>query len=333
MFVVEELARATGNFNKTRVLGKGVHGTIFKGMLRDGGIVAVKKSNRIDGGQVRQFINEVFILSQISHRNMVKLLGCCLETEIPLLVYEYVCNGALPDHLHGESRGSKLSWQSRLRIAGEVAGALAYLHSYASIAIYHRDIKSSNILLDENYRSVVSDFGLSRPVPNNKAHLTTMVRGTLGYLDPEYFRSGRITDKSDVYAFGVVLAELLTGKEVMPSDGSQGLVVRFKSLMKHNRLFEMVEKKLLDEAQEDEILAVAKIAQKCMKFNAKKRPNMKAVASDLNKMRREKDQPSFISSGSDPLSKIIEPPPNDTSKSVRASWDNTAFLYFNSLSQ
>ncbi|KAL6534280.1 hypothetical protein OROHE_013205 [Orobanche hederae] len=203
LFKIEELEKATNQFNESRVLGKGGLGTVYKGMLPDGRIVAVKKANIADQSQVGQFINEVCILSQLSHRHIVRLLGCCLETDVPLLIYEYVSNGTLSHHIHNEPNTPQMSWEVRLRIAAEVAEALAYLHSYASTAIFHRDIKSSNILLDEKYRAVVSDFGISRSVPTDRTHLTTLVGGTFGYIDPEYFRSGQLNDKSDVYAFGV----------------------------------------------------------------------------------------------------------------------------------
>ncbi|XP_059666606.1 wall-associated receptor kinase 5-like [Cornus florida] len=291
LFIVEELEKATDNFNESRFLGKGGLGTVYKGMLTDGSIVAVKKSNIIDETQVGQFINEVIILSHINHRNIVKLLGCCLEIEVPMLVYEYVSNGTLSDHLHDEGYGS-MSWNNRLRVAGEIAGALAYLHSYASTTIFHRDIKSSNILLDENYRAVVSDFGLSRSVPLNKTHLTTLVGGTFGYLDPEYFRSGQLTDKSDVYAFGVILAELLTGRKAVSSDRSdEGLVLNFRSSMKQNRLFETLETIVVNDGREDEIQVVATLAKKCIKLNARKRPNMKEVAAELDRLIRIQEQP------------------------------------------
>lgn len=150
-------------------------------MLQDGSIVAVKKSSVVDKYQVGCFINEVFILSQINHINIVKLLGCCLKYEVPLLVYEYVSNCTLSHHLHDEGHVLTISWEDHLRIAGVVARALAYMHSYATSAIFHRDIKSGNILVDENCREVVSDIGLSKSVPLNRTHLTTLGEGTFGY--------------------------------------------------------------------------------------------------------------------------------------------------------
>ncbi|KAL0446278.1 UNVERIFIED_CONTAM: Wall-associated receptor kinase [Sesamum latifolium] len=292
LFKIEELEKATDNFSGSRVLGKGGHGTVYKGMLSDGRIVAVKKANVIDNSeQVGQFINEVSILSQINHRHIVKLLGCCLETEVPLLVYEHISNGTLSHHLHDEPNSSSFSWENRLRIAAEVAGALAYMHSYASTAIFHRDVKSSNILLDENYKAVVSDFGLSRSVPIDKTHLTTLVGGTFGYLDPEYFRSGKLNDKSDVYAFGVVLAEILTGQKAVSIGDDHGLAFRFRSAVKDNSLFDILDKVVVSEGKEEEILALAKLAKRCLKINAHKRLNMKEVAAELDQLRKTKEVP------------------------------------------
>ncbi|KAF8404139.1 hypothetical protein HHK36_009019 [Tetracentron sinense] len=288
IFTAKELEKATDNYNNNRILGQGGHGTVYKGMLTDGRIVAVKKSKIVDEGQIEQFINEVAILSQINHRNVVKLFGCCLETEVPMLVYEFISNGTLFDHIHDQSEEFSVSWNDRLRIATEVAGAVAYLHSAASIPIYHRDIKSTNILLDEKYKAKVADFGTSRSVSTDKTHLTTLVQGTFGYLDPEYFQSSQFTEKSDVYSFGVVLVELLTGQKPISSIRSQeerSLAVHFISSMKENRLFDILDTRVVTESEKEELIAVSSLAKRCLNLNGKKRPTMKEVAMNLEGMR------------------------------------------------
>ncbi|XP_050104241.1 wall-associated receptor kinase-like 22 [Malus sylvestris] len=284
LFNSKELEKATDNFSADRILGQGGQGTVYKGMLADGRIVAVKKSKIVAGGEVGQFINEIVILSQISHRNVVKLLGCCLETEVPLLVYEFILNGTLSQYIHHQNEEFPLTWEMRLRVSIEVAGALSYLHSAASFPIYHRDIKSSNILLDEKYRAKVADFGTSRSVAIDQTHLTTRVHGTFGYLDPEYFQSSQFTEKSDVYSFGVVLAELLTGEKpvsVLSSQESRSLATYFLLSMEENRLFDILHARVMKEAVKDEIMAVANLAQRCLNLNGKKRPTMKEVAAEL----------------------------------------------------
>ncbi|CDP11258.1 unnamed protein product [Coffea canephora] len=292
IFKENELAKASDQFSEDRILGRGGQGTVYKGMLTDGKIVAIKKSMKVDESQLEPFINEVVILSQVNHRNVVKLLGCCLETEVPLLVYEFIPNGTLSSLIHNHIDDEfPFTWNFRLRIAGEIAGALAYLHSAISIPIYHRDIKSSNILLDEKYIAKVSDFGTSRSIGADKTHLTTLVKGTFGYLDPEYFQSSQFTEKSDVYSFGVVLVELLTRKKPISSseseeDGNLNLATRFLMMMDENRLDSILDCQLLDESIKEEVISVAKLAQRCLDSNGKNRPTMKEVAIELENIRR-----------------------------------------------
>ncbi|KAF6164583.1 hypothetical protein GIB67_017244 [Kingdonia uniflora] len=296
IFVSEELEKATDNFNENRVLGRGGSGTVYKGMLPDGRIVAIKKSKLVDETQIGQFINELVILSEISHKNIVKVMGCCLETEVPLLVYEFISRGTLSEHLHGENLISSISWEDRLRICKEIAGALSYLHSSLSTPIFHRDIKSSNILLDENFKAKVSDFGISRSVPDEQTHLSTLVQGTFGYLDPEYFHSGQFTEKSDVYGFGVVLVELLTGQKPISSTRSEeeaNLAMHFISSVKEDRVLQILETRIANEARKEEIQIVASLAKKCLKLVGKKRPTMKEVLIQLENLRVFQHQESL----------------------------------------
>ncbi|KAL1151160.1 hypothetical protein V6Z11_A09G022000 [Gossypium hirsutum] len=289
LFTSKEMEKATDHYNENRILGQGGQGTVYKGMLIDGSIVAIKKSKMVEGKKfdekkVEQFINEVIILSQINHRNVVKLLGCCLEAEVPLLVYEFIPNGTLYDLIRKQNEELPLTWEMRLRIAIEIANALFYLHSAASAPIYHRDIKSSNILLDDKYRAKVSDFGTSRSVALEQTHLTTRVEGTFGYMDPEYFRTNQFTEKSDVYSFGVVLIELLTGQKPISANQSEpvrSLVSYFLHSMQENSLFKILNPMVVKDGPEQEIMVVALLAKRCLNLNGKKRPTMKQVAMEL----------------------------------------------------
>ncbi|RVW68595.1 Wall-associated receptor kinase 5 [Vitis vinifera] len=231
LYSVEELEKATDGFNLSRIIGKGGLGTVYKGMLSDGSIVAIKKSNTVDEKQLDQFINEVLILSQINHRHIVKLL-------------EYL---------------GKIGCE----LQREIAGALAYLHSHASTAICHRDIKSSNYCW--------------------------MKTSGLYFLTLD--SQGQLTDKSDVYAFGVVLAELLTGEKAISFDRfEQGLASHFRSAMKQNHLFDILDNQVVNEGQKDDIFAVAKLTKRCLKLNGKKRPTMKQVEIDLQQLGRFQEQ-------------------------------------------
>ncbi|KAM0005077.1 putative protein kinase RLK-Pelle-WAK family [Helianthus debilis subsp. tardiflorus] len=288
LFTARELEKATDNFNENRILGRGGQGTVYKGMLVDGRIVAIKKSKVVDESQLEQFINEVVILSQVNHRNVVRLLGCCLETDVPLLVSEFISNGTLYDRLHGETNEFPISLNMRLQIATEIAGALAYLHSATSIPIYHRDIKTTNILLDDKYRAKVSDFGTSRFVSIEQTHLTTLVKGTFGYLDPEYFQSSQFTEKSDVYSFGVVLVELLTRERPISLTRfgeHRSLATHFMLAMEEDRVMSIFDVVVINEGTRDELLSLANLAMRCLNLNGKYRPTMKEVAIELETIR------------------------------------------------
>ncbi|KAL5576213.1 hypothetical protein UlMin_017912 [Ulmus minor] len=290
IFTTEELRKATNNYDETRVLGQGGYGTVYKGLLTDEKVVAIKKSKFGNQSQIEQFINEVVVLSQINHRNVVKLLGCCLETEVPLLVYEFITNGTLSDHVHKKNIHSSLPWEMRLKIATEIAGAIAYLHSSTVMPIIHRDIKSTNILLDENYTAKVADFGASRLIPLDQTQLTTLVQGTLGYLDPEYFQTSQLTEKSDVYSFGVVLAELLTGEKAISFDRQEydrNLAMHFISSVKEERLFQILDKNLIIDGKVEQLKAVANVAMGCLRVKGTDRPTMKEVASELEGLKHK----------------------------------------------
>ncbi|KAM0030920.1 putative protein kinase RLK-Pelle-CrRLK1L-1 family [Helianthus debilis subsp. tardiflorus] len=261
VFGDEELRKATMNYAESMVLGKGGQG-VYKGILPD---------KRV---------------------NVVRLLGCCLETVVPLLAYEFVSNGTLYHHLHNKTNGAtSLSWDSRLRIAHESAGAIAYLHSYATRTIIHRDVKSANILLDENYTAKVADFGASEFISMGHDQISTLFQGTSGYLDPEYLYTGQLTDKSDVYSFGVVLAELLTGLKPIDSKGSREdktLATYFMKAKREDLLLEIVDRQVLEEATVEQIKETCYLASRCLDKRGKNRPGMKEVTMKLERIRNTK---------------------------------------------
>ncbi|CAO2834036.1 unnamed protein product [Amaranthus hypochondriacus] len=257
-------------------------------MLNDGKVVAVKRSKALDQNQWKPFINEIILLSQIKHRHVVKILGCCLEGNIPLVVYEYISNGTLSELLHNSSVDLIFTWEMRLRIAYETAIAIDYLHVGFPTPIYHRDIKSSNILLDDKLRAKISDFGISRVLDIDQSHLSTCVQGTFGYLDPEYFYSSQYTEKSDVYSFGVILIELLTGqKPIRPLDDEEeeeeniSLVEYFVSSMNESTLFNIVDPIVLEGGKQEDIIKFSNIAKSCLNPIRQERPTMKEVTMGL----------------------------------------------------
>lgn len=285
VFSLKELEKATENFGEHLILGLGGLGTVYKGTLRNGMVhVAIKVSNAVSKPGKKQLLNEIAILSKTSHPNLVKLYGCCIETELPILVYEYIPNGNLYEHLHRLRFGVNLNWTKRLQIASETAEALSYLHNVAEPPIYHRDVKSSNILLDNTFSVKVADFGISRLTDPEKTHVSTAVQGTPGYLDPEYFHSYHLTDKSDVYSFGVVLLELIMSEK--PLDYQRGeehsLAAYALPFIREGKLEEIVDPQLKQSVEFQESLPViqrvAQVAVDCLAEKRKDRPTMKTVA-------------------------------------------------------
>ncbi|XVE85984.1 hypothetical protein DITRI_Ditri17bG0135800 [Diplodiscus trichospermus] len=283
LFTYEELAKATNGFSDQNLLGEGGFGAVYKGCLLDGREVAVKQL-KIGGEQgEREFKAEVEIISRIHHRHLVSLVGYCISEHRRLLIYDYVPNNTLYFHLHEEGR-PVLDWPTRVKIAAGAARGIAYLHEDCHPRIIHRDIKSSNILLDNNFEAQVSDFGLAKLALDANTHVTTRVMGTFGYMAPEYASSGKLTEKSDVFSFGVVLLELITGRKPVDASqplGDESLVEWARPLLSHaldSEDFEgLADPKLGRNYVESEMFRMIEAATACVRHSAAKRPRMGQV--------------------------------------------------------
>ncbi|KAG7978974.1 hypothetical protein I3843_05G107000 [Carya illinoinensis] len=282
-FTYEELFKATNGFSNQNLLGEGGFGSVYKGNLPDGREVAVKQL-KIGGGQgEREFKAEVETISRIHHRHLVSLVGYCISEKRRLLVYDYVPNNTLYFHLHDEGRPA-LDWATRIKVAAGAARGIAYLHEDCHPRIIHRDIKSSNILLNNNFEAQVSDFGLAKLALDADTHITTRVMGTFGYMAPEYASSGKLTDKSDVYSFGVVLLELITGRKPVDTAqplGDESLVEWARPLLSHaldNEEFtDLADPRLNMNYVESEMFHMIEVAAACVRHSATKRPRMGQV--------------------------------------------------------
>ncbi|XP_024393559.1 wall-associated receptor kinase-like 14 isoform X2 [Physcomitrium patens] len=287
LFTYKELDHATQSFSTKHELGGGGFGTVYKGKLSDGRLVAVKKLNQGGNQGIQQFHNEVDVLSKVRHPHLVQLLGCCMER--PLLVYEYVPNGSISNHLHAGCK-APLPWKTRLEIAVQTAEALAYLHFLVDPPIFHRDVKTTNILLDQDFKAKIADFGLSRLVVNTEnTHISTAPQGTPGYLDPDYHESYVLSDKSDVYSFGVVLMELVTAKKAVDMTRERKeinlaslAVAKIQSGCLHEILDPDLTVLFYDYPMAQVMVEqVAELAFRCLASEKDDRPSMKEVLTDL----------------------------------------------------
>ncbi|KAJ0256246.1 Proline-rich receptor-like protein kinase PERK9 [Hirschfeldia incana] len=292
LFSYQDLVKATNGFSQENLLGEGGFGCVYKGILPDGRVVAVKQL-KIGGGQGdREFKAEVETLSRIHHRHLVSIVGHCISDDRRLLIYDYVSNNDLYFHLHASKE--VLDWATRVRIAAGAARGLAYLHEDCHPRIIHRDIKSSNILLEDNFDARVSDFGLARLALDCNTHITTRVMGTFGYLAPEYASSGKLTEKSDVYSFGVVLLELITGRKPVDSSqplGEESLVEWARPLISHaletEEFDSLQDPKLGGNYVGSEMFRMIEAAGACVRHSAAKRPRMGQVVRALESLSAE----------------------------------------------
>ncbi|XP_078149545.1 wall-associated receptor kinase 5-like [Carex rostrata] len=287
VFSKKQMENATDNYSDNLVLGTGGHGNVYQGLLENNQVVAIKKAKEVEEPQRAEFVNEIILLSQINHKNIVRLLGCCLEVKIPMLVYEFVPNGTLFYFLHGKSNRRSISLRTRLKIAMDSAVALDHLHSSISPSIIHSDVKSANILLDANYTAKVSDFGASSAVHVNE--IVELVHFSHGYLDPECLYTEIITKKSDVYSFGVVMLELLTRKEAIYIDEKgedQPLATTFFSKARKNEHREMLDVDIVtnDENIMKVLEEICEFSLQCVSPKGEDRPTMQQVVKALDKL-------------------------------------------------
>ncbi|KAH9668504.1 putative LRR receptor-like serine/threonine-protein kinase [Citrus sinensis] len=302
-FTYGEMALATNNFNSSTQIGQGGYGKVYKGILPDGTVVAVKRAQEGSLQGEKEFLTEIQFLSRLHHRNLVSLVGYCDEEGEQMLVYEFMSNGTLRDQLSAKSK-EPLGFAMRLSIALGSSRGILYLHTEADPPVFHRDIKASNILLDHKFTAKVADFGLSRlaPVPDIEgivpAHVSTVVKGTPGYLDPEYFLTHKLTDKSDVYSLGVVFLELLTGMQ--PISHGKNIVREVNIAYQSSMMFSVIDGNMGSYPSEC-VEKFIKLALKCCQDETDARPSMSEVMRELESiwnMMPESDTktPEFINS-------------------------------------
>lgn len=289
LFSYNELSAATRNFHVSSKIGRGGFGTVCKGTLKNGTEIAVKTLSAQSKQGIHEFLTEIDTISNIKHPNLVELIGCCVQGNNRILVYEYVENNSLDRALLGpNSQSFHLDWGRRSAIIIGTAKGLAFLHEELEPPIVHRDIKASNILLDKNFVPKIGDFGLAKLFPDNVTHLSTRVAGTIGYLAPEYAMRGQLTRKADIYSFGVLTLEIISGRSSANSSwaGEKMFLLEWVwKLYEDGGLLEVVDPGM-GQYPEEEILRFMKIALFCTQGAAQRRPNMNQVVAMLSKHTR-----------------------------------------------
>ncbi|CAN6818655.1 unnamed protein product [Brassica oleracea] len=286
VFSYNSLRSATDDFHPSTRIGGGGFGVVYKGVLRDGTQVAVKSLSAESKQGTREFLTEINLISNIHHPNLVNLIGCCIEGNNRILVYEYLENNSLASVLLGSrSKYVPLDWSTRAAICVGTASGLAFLHEEVEPQMVHRDIKASNILLDRNFCPKIGDFGLAKLFPDNVTHISTRVAGTVGYLAPEYALLGQLTKKADVYSFGILVLEVISGGSSSRAAFTDELLVLVEwvwKLREEGRLLECVDP-YLTKFPEAEVIRFIKVALFCTQATAQKRPNMKQVVEMLSR--------------------------------------------------
>ncbi|KAL3819525.1 hypothetical protein ACJIZ3_005430 [Penstemon smallii] len=285
IFTYKELHAATNGFSEDYKLGEGGFGSVYWGKTSDGLQIAVKKLKSMNSKAEMEFAVEVEVLGRVRHKNLLGLRGYFAGNDQRLIVYDYMPNLSLLSHLHGQFAGDvQLDWKKRMKIVLGSAEGLLYLHHEVSPHIIHRDIKASNVLLDSNFEPLVADFGFAKLIPEGVSHMTTRVKGTLGYLAPEYAMWGKVSESCDVYSFGILLLEIVTGRkpiEKLPGGIKRTITEWAEPLISRGRFKDLVDPKLRGNFDENEVVQAINIAALCVQSEPDKRPTMREVVALL----------------------------------------------------